>query len=315
MPSDGAKRTTVYAALGLRKGVSELLWAYRKKYSLEEFPAYLDDHPLPILTRVEQEIKNDMKTADIVIAPHYLLLMMKKRGLLGTYRSAELSAFPPWAQDASWVGIGVTTMFPAYNTSLARGTLPKDFDDLFRRYSKKDIASQAFTTSSAGNLTTLYFAALRRVVGDRVWESMMDKISGEKQPETYDCIDHLLQAVARGDHSVAMTVYSLAYERMREEKAPISQLAIPELPVLWTLTSVGLIKGAENRLPPRHFIDFLLSGGGQQKLGKIRGITPSRSDLLQGSGLSLDPSRFFPLATEVDQMPNMTKKLARMGLK
>ncbi len=315
MPLDKVKRTTVYAALGLRKGVSELLWSYRKKYSMEEFPAYLDDHPLPILTRVEQEIKNGMKTADIVIAPHYLLLMMKKRGLLGSYRSPELSAHPSWAQNSSWVGIGVTTMFPSYNTSLARGKLPGDFDDLIRRYSKGGLASQAFTTSSAGNLTTLYFAALRRVLGERAWSSMIDKISGEKQPKTYDCIDHLLQAVARGDHSVAITVYSLAYERMREEKAPIAQLVIPELPVLWTLTSAGLVKGAEDRLPPRHFIDFLLSREGQRKLGRIRGITPSRSDLLQRSGLKLDPSRFFPLTKEVDQMPSLTKKLAQMGLK
>ena len=37
------ERVIIYASLGLRSGTSELLWAFRKKNTLEEFPVYLDE--------------------------------------------------------------------------------------------------------------------------------------------------------------------------------------------------------------------------------------------------------------------------------
>ena len=48
------ERVIIYASLGLRSGTSDLLWAFRKKHTLEEFPVYLDDHPFQVQERIRQ---------------------------------------------------------------------------------------------------------------------------------------------------------------------------------------------------------------------------------------------------------------------
>src|SRR2546427_9411231 len=80
-------RVVVYGSLGLRPGLSELLWAFRKKHKLEEFPVYLDDHPFQIRERIRRERENKMRTADVVLVPHYMALELSEEGILVPHRS------------------------------------------------------------------------------------------------------------------------------------------------------------------------------------------------------------------------------------
>src|ERR1700730_7979716 len=112
------ERVTIYASLGLRKGIPELLWTFRKKNVLQEFPVYLDDHPFQILERIKQEAKNGMKTADVVLLPHYMVLRMKREKLLAPFKPAGMNAYPSKFHDAedTWFAAGITFMSMAYNT-------------------------------------------------------------------------------------------------------------------------------------------------------------------------------------------------------
>ncbi len=64
------ERVVVYGSLGLRKGISDLLWAFRKSNRMEEFPSYLDEHPFQVMKRIRTEAKNGMRTVDVVLMPH-----------------------------------------------------------------------------------------------------------------------------------------------------------------------------------------------------------------------------------------------------
>ena len=303
----GGKKITIYASMGVRRGISDLLWAFRRKYTLEEFPAYLDDHPFPVLKRVESELKNGLNTADIVIAPHYLLLQMKHRGLLANYSS---DAQPSFAYDNSktWSAIGVTSMFPV-NSERVDLEAPERIDELSAKRWKNQIASQAILTSSAGNLTAYYLVALRRILGEKRWKEVID-IVREAKPETYDCIDHLLQALEAGEKSIALAAYSLAFYRLKEEGARLKQLQIVELPRLYTFTSVGLLKDSEDSVSAHHFLDFLFSNEGQFCIGKIWGILPLNSKELPDNW----ENNFFPTESEVRNLSENSRKLARLGL-
>jgi len=305
------RRTTIYASMGVRRGVSDLLWTFRRKYTLEEFPAYLDDHPFPVLKRVEGEIKAGLPTADIVIAPHYLLLQMKHRGLLARYSPSN--SFPQFAQDSSktWMAIGITSMFPVYSERL-NGNVPnsiKEFADGFR----SKIGSQAVLASSAGNLTAYYLCALKRILGERRWKEVLN-IVGKIKPQTYDCIDHLLQALEAGEKSIALAAYSLAFYRLKEEGAHLQQLRVKELPRLYTFTTAGLMKNAEDSPSARHFLDFLASKEGQASIGKIWGVLALTGKSPEKLPEGWNEKYFFPTEAEVKGIEKNNKKLAEFGL-
>ena len=306
----GAKHITVYASMGVRRGVSDLLWAFRRKYTLEEFPAYLDDHPFPVLKRVEGEIKANLPTADIVIAPHYLLLQMKHKGLLAKY--SPPNAIPSFAQDSSrtWMAIGITSMFPVYSERL-NGNIPnsiKEMDGLRSR-----VGSQAVLTSSAGNLTAYYLCALKRILGEDKWREVL-KIVGKIKPASYDCIDHLLQALEAGEKSIALAAYSLAFYRLKEEGAHLQQLKVKELPRLYTFTTAGLLKDAEDSASAHHFLDFLASKEGQAAIGKIWGILPLTGKSPEKLPEEWNKKYFFTSEAEVKDIEKNNKKLAEFGL-
>lgn len=303
----GGKKITIYASMGVRRGISDLLWAFRRRYTLEEFPAYLDDHPFPVLKRVEAELKNGLNTADVVIAPHYLLLQMKHKGLLANYSS---DAQPSFAYDSSkaWSAIGITSMFPVYSERL-NSEIPENIDELSAIRWKSQIASQAILTSSAGNLTAYYLIALRRILGERRWREVIETVSKIK-PATYDCIDHLLQALEAGEKSIALAAYSLAYYRLKEEGARLRLLQVDELPRLYTFTSAGLLKNSEDSVSAHHFLDFLFSKEGQTSIGKIWGILPLNSREMPNDWRK----NFFPTELEVKDVEKNSKILAKMGL-
>lgn len=311
----GAKRTTVYASMGVRRGVSDLLWAFRRKYTLEEFPAYLDDHPFPLLKRVEAELNANLPTADIVIAPHYLLLQMKHKGLLAPYDSPQLEDLPDFARDntRTWFSIGITSMFPVISERLG-SSLPDSVGVLAEKKWRNEIGSQAILTSSAGNLTAYYLIALRRILGEKRWKEVVETVR-KVRPKTYDCIDHLLQALEAGEKSIALAAYSLAFYRLKEEGAHLRQMKIEELPRLYTFTSVGVLKNSEDSASAHHFLDFLASQQGQEAIAKIWGILPLEGNSKNDLPDDWKRSFFFPTEIEVKNAEKNNRTLADAGLR
>ena len=271
-------RVSIYASLGLRKGIPELLWAFRKKYVLQEFPVYLDDHPFQILERIKQEKKYGMKSADIVLMPHYMILRMKREGLLTSYKPAGIAAYPNKFHDpeGSWFAAGITFMSMAYNTqALPFSELPTTLEELASSKWESRLGMQSLVSSSVGNLGAQYIASIKRSAGEKRWLEFLKKIPSLKV-KTFDCIDHLIQGLVDHQIDIALTVYSLAYFREKILNSPVASFQMQDVPRMLTFTSAGLTKGSAHNASAKLFLDFLASNEAQQIIGTIPGISPSK---------------------------------------
>ena len=209
------------------------------------------------------------------------------------------------------MAIGITSMFPVYSERLNEN-VPNSIRELADGF-RTEIGSQAVLTSSAGNLTAYYLCALKRIVGEQRWKDVL-KIVGKIKPQTYDCIDHLLQALEAGEKSIALAAYSLAFYRLKEEGAHLQQLKVRDLPRLYTFTTAGLLKGAEDSASARHFLDFLASKEGQASIGKIWGILPLTGKSDEKLPEEWNKKYFFPTEAEVKDVEKNSRKLAQFGL-
>ena len=313
-------RVVVYGSLGLRPGLSELLWAFRKKHKLEEFPVYLDDHPFQIRERIRRERENKMRTADVVLVPHYMALKLSEEGILVSHRSTELDSYPRKFRDGSrrWFAIGVTFMSMAYNSKrLREKDLPESLDDLSSGKMKGQLGMQSLTASKAGNLGAHYIAYLQRAVGSKKWMNFLHSLAGPSRPKTYDCIDHLLQGLLDGAVRLGLTVYSLAYFREKTSGSPVALLRMKEAPPMLTFTSAGLVGDAEENGSARRFLDFLLSEDAQRIIGTIAGIAPARPGISLAYPFEVkyeSGSSFHPDATDLDEISTALSTFNKLQL-
>jgi len=313
-------RVVVYGSLGLRPGLSELLWAFRKKHKLEEFPVYLDDHPFQIRERIRSERENKMRTADVVLVPHYMALKLSEEGILVPHRSTEFDSYPRKFRDDSyrWFAIGVTFMSMAYNSKRIREKdLPESLDDLSSGKMRGRLGMQSLTASKAGNLGAYYIAYLKRTVGEKKWMNLLHSLAGPNRPKTYDCIDHLLQGLLDGGVRLGLTVYSLAYFREKTSGSPVALLRMKEAPPMLTFTSAGLVGDAEDNGSARRFLDFLLSEDAQRIIGTIAGIAPARPGISLAYPFEVkyeSGSSFHPDATDLDEISTALSTFNKLQL-
>ena len=314
------ERVTVYASLGLRPGISELLWAFRKKHTLEEFPVYLDDHPFQIHERIQQEMKHGMRTADIVLLPHYMTLQLKSEGLLTSHGPKDLGAYSQKFYDdkRDWFAVGVTSMSMAYNSRRLRPKdLPDALDDFTSERWKNKLGMQSLTASKSGNLGAHYIAFLRRWAGEKKWFDFLKSLGGPNKPRTFDCIDHLLQGLIDGNHDLALTVYSLAYFRERNAGSPVASFEIVDAPRMLTFTSAGLLRTARDNVSARRFLDFILSEDAQKIIGSISGISPARPDVRATYPFEVEygsSSTFHPSESDLKEMPAVMETFRTLNI-
>ncbi len=271
-------RISIYASLGLRQGIPDLLWAFRKKYVLQEFPVYLDDHPFQILERIRQEKKYGMKTADIVLMPHYMILRMKRDDLLSSYKPAGIANYPNKFHDpeGTWFAAGITFMSMAYNTQALRySELPTTLEELVSPKWGNRLGMQSLVSSSVGNLGAQYIASIQRSAGEKRWLEFLQKLPKLKV-KTFDCIDHLIQGLLDRKIDIALTVYSLAYFREKISDSPIASFQMQDVPRMLTFTSAALTKWSAHNDSAKLFLDFLTSSEAQQIIRTIPGISPSK---------------------------------------
>jgi iron(III) transport system substrate-binding protein len=313
-----AERVLIYASLGLRSGTSDLLWAFRKKNTLEEFPVYLDDHPFQVHNRIREEMKHGMRTADIVMVPHYVALKMHEEGLFTPHEPKDIGAYPKKFYDRklNWFAAGVTFMTMAHNPKrLPAEDLPESLDEMATPKWKGKMGMQSLTSSKFGNIGAHYMNFLRTKVTRKRWVEFLESLAGPNRPLTYDCIDHLLQGLIDGDHNLSLTVYSLAYFRERTAGSPVRSFERAGLPRMLTFTTAALLRTAEENKSARKFVDFLLSAEGQTLLGKITGISPSMPGKKAGYPFEVEYSAedtFHPVPEDLESMPAALETFAEL---
>jgi len=314
------QRLVIYGSLGLRPGLSELLWAFRKSNSLEEFPVYLDDHPFQLYERIIAERKHGMRSADVVLMPHYMLLRLEKEGLLAPSESKESNAYPARFQSRKslWFAAATTFMSMVFDSSrLSSSDYPRSFEDLLKPPFAGRLGLQSLTASKAGNLGVHYMAFLKSKVGQKRWDSFIQSLSGRNKPKSYDCIDHLLQGLLAREHLLSLTVYSLAYFREKSNGSPVSLLKMKDAPQMFTFTSVGIMKTGGKSESAGRFVDFLLGKQGQTLVGKIPGLSPARLGVKPSYPTEVEPpgeDGFHPNEADMKSAAEAAVTFAKLGL-
>jgi iron(III) transport system substrate-binding protein len=313
-------RVVVYGSLGLRPGLSELLWAFRKGHKLEEFPVYLDDHPYQVLQRIKSEVEHGMRTADVVLMPHYMLLRMSSDGMLSRHETERVKDYPSGFHGSSkdWFAVGKTFMGMAYDSKKTREReLPRTLEDLSAPRFRGRLGTQSLTSSKVGNLGVQYLAFLRKVNGQRRWGAFVNGLASSNRPNSYDCIDHLIQGLLDGECKLALTVYSLAFAREKTAGAPVSILHMRDAPQMLTFTSVGLTKSGGENESAKRFVDFLLSRRAQNLIGRIPGIAPAMPSVENSFPLGVDLSSenvYHPTREDLRDLPGVVRTFQKLGL-
>jgi iron(III) transport system substrate-binding protein len=314
------ERVIIYASLGLRSGTSDLLWAFRKKHTLEEFPVYLDDHPFQVRQRIREEMKHGMRTADIVMVPHYVALDMNDEGLFTPHDAKDIGAYPQKFYDKKlrWFAAGITFMTMAHNPKrLPAKDLPDSLEEISSPRWKGKLGMQSLTSSKFGNIGAHYMNFLRRNVSQKKWTGFLDSLAGPNRPETYDCIDHLLQGLIDGRHELSLTVYSLAYFRERTSGSPVRSFETQGIPRMLTFTTAALLRTAKDNKSARKFMDFILSAEAQKIIGTITGISPSMPGQKTAYPFEAEYSSknvFHPDAEDIESLPQTLATFSRLRL-
>jgi iron(III) transport system substrate-binding protein len=314
------ERVIIYASLGLRSGTSDLLWAFRKKHTLEEFPVYLDDHPFQVRQRIREEMKYGMRTADIVMVPHYVALDMNDEGLFTPHDVKDIGAYPQKFYDKKlrWFAAGITFMTMAHNPKrLPAKDLPDSLEEISSPRWKGKLGMQSLTSSKFGNIGAHYMNFLRRNVSQKKWTGFLDSLAGPNRPETYDCIDHLLQGLIDGRHELSLTVYSLAYFRERTSGSPVRSFETQGIPRMLTFTTAALLRTAKDNKSARKFMDFILSAEAQKIIGTITGISPSMPGQKTAYPFEAEYSSknvFHPDAEDIESLPQTLATFSRLRL-
>ncbi len=316
-PSD---RVVVYGSLGLRRGISDLLWAFRKDNRMEEFPAYLDDHPYQVMERIRSERRHGMRTADVVIMPHYAVSGMGFAKELAGYLPKGVESLPANMRSTKQgaVPVGVTFMAMAYDSGVNRkDSLPSGLSELDGAEWKGRLGTQSLTSSKAGNLGAWYLSYLRGKAGDKTWRRFVQSLASENRPVAYDCIDHLLQGLLGGEVGLALTVYSLAYFREKTSGSSVALVADDRIPHMMTFTSAGLVKGSDQNVSATKFMDFLLTPAAQTIIGSIPGIAPSVSGVKAAYDFEHDfgeEFHFHPTLKEFDELKASVDLFRKLGV-
>jgi ABC-type Fe3+ transport system substrate-binding protein len=287
---------------------------------MDEFPVYLDDHPFQIRERIIQEQRHGLRTADVVLLPHYMILRMKSERMFSEVESRVANSYPKAFVDSShiWYAIGVTFMGMAYDRRRTKsGELPQNVSELASDKWKGALGIQSLTASRSGSLGAYYVSFLKRSLGNKKWFILLRALAEPGSVKTYDCIDHLLQGLIQGDHMLALTVYSLAYFREKTAGSPIALFEMEDVPKMPTFTSAALVRGSEDNGPAKRFLDFLLDEEAQKIMAKIPGISPVRSGIRTEYDFELDfdsKTRFHPDSVDVRMMKEAMLTFKRLKL-
>jgi len=228
--------------------------------------------------RIREEMKHGMRTADIVMVPHYVALDMDGEGLFTPHDVKDIGAYPQKFYDKKlkWFAAGITFMTMAHNPkTLQAKELPGSLEEIASSRWKGKLGMQSLTSSKFGNIGAHYMNFLKRNVPQKKWTEFLESLAGPNRPETYDCIDHLLQGLIDGRHELSLTVYSLAYFRERTAGSPVRSFETEGIPRMFTFTTAALLRTAKDNKSARKFLDFLLSEDAQRIIGTITGISPS----------------------------------------
>lgn len=237
----------------------QFLAAFTKKYPFIEATTGLYAAPTGrVMARVDAELQSGNVTVDVLhvanVAPY---LDLTRKGHLLQYRSPELDAYPPEAQDGAgyWVAGRVVGVVMAYNKNfLSADKAPKSWADLLKpEFKGKKMIIQNAAAGTQFNQTYM----LEKELG----LDYLKKLAAQ-QPVIMATSGQLKDALIRGEALVGATVDHWRAFEPDAIKAGIVPI-YPSEGMPLAIAPVAILKAAPHPNAAKLFVDFMLSEEGQ----------------------------------------------------
>lgn len=248
--------------------------------------------------RALNEFRNNIFTVDVVEGPDVGIIQMLNAGMLGPYKSPELSAFPDGSYDPDgyFVTARATLIVIGYNTNLVSKELaPATWDDLL----DPKWAGQMAIESSDYKL--IAYSTL--VWGESRAQNFWKRLATQK-PRVVAGHTELANMLAAGEFAVTPTVYAHRIQSLKDDKkAPVDWVRTN--PVFESPVLVAIAKNSQHPNAAKLWLDWYLGTAGQQalvSLGRIPvrlGIKTKPEGLLNGLNIYFaDPKAVLKTDTQ-----------------
>jgi iron(III) transport system substrate-binding protein len=272
---------------------SKLIELYRSRYPFID-ATFFRAGSAPLLNRILTESRAGRFLFDVVSGKVSDLLVLQKRGLLGTIISPELAAYPDKFRDkqSRWVDIYNNYYTIAYNSQRVRPSeVPASWEDLLepKWYDNKiTLDPRSYD----------WFFGMMTAWGGQKGGDFMRHLNQQK-PAFRDGNVLIANLLAAGEFPIAIT-YAHLVERLRGRGAPVDW--VPVKPMVAAPISIALPARPVHPNAANLFVDLVLSKEGAELLNSM-GRVPTRGDV-QPSAKRLDAKALdlFPLHVSSDEM-------------
>jgi iron(III) transport system substrate-binding protein len=292
---DGAKKEgkfVLYTAMQPEDS-TKLIESYRSRFPFVD-ASFFRAGSAPLLNRILTESRAGRFLFDAVSGKVSDLLLLQKRGLLGTMLSSELAAYPDKFRDKQnqWVDIYNNYYTIAYNSQRVRPSeVPASWEDLLepKWYDNKiTLDPRSYD----------WFFGMMTAWGGQKGGDFMRHLNQQK-PAFRDGNVLIANLLAAGEFPIAIT-YAHLVERLRGRGAPVDW--VPVKPMVAAPISIALPARPVHPNAANLFVDLVLSKEGAELLNSM-GRVPTRGDV-QPSAKRLDAKALdlFPLHVSSDEM-------------
>jgi len=275
---EGAKRegsVVFYTTMDIQNS-SALVDAFTKKY-----PFIKGDlvrlGGTAMVSRIMTEAQAGANRFDVAVGISPSFIPMRERNLIAPYLSPEYPSLYDDLYDPKgyWATVYLNTLVLGYNSkAIARGDLPKSYDDLLKPQFKQKFIIDIETHD--------VFVALSQEWGQ---EKAVNYFKGlaNQIPVFLRGNTNRANFVSVGERPMTL-VYAQVIERMKQSGAPVDW--IPLEPVAVELNVAMLAAKAAHPNSARLFVDYLISREGQEFLKTFRRIGPRKD-------VKPDPPKLF----------------------
>ncbi len=268
---EGAKKegvVTYYTGLNL-VAAQKLIGAFEKRYPFLKIQLARHGH-VQLRTKIFTEVLTGAHHFDLVSMPAIELQLLKKRGILASYRSPEGEGIPQGLKDEEglWAAIYITQFIIGYNNRMvAKEEAPRGWEDLLRPQWKQKIGLDPDAP--------LWYASLTEYWGKEKTVKFMRGLADQK-PHLRRGYTLLTQMMVAGEFPLAI-VHAHKVEEMKTNGAPIDWVKTVD-PVVTSAHSIAISERAPHPNAARLFVDYILSKEGQLVLHQAF-LVPGRTDI------------------------------------
>jgi iron(III) transport system substrate-binding protein len=272
---------------------TKLIEAFRRRYPFIE-ATFFRAGSAPLLNRILAETRANRFLFDVVSGKNSDLLLLQKKGLLGTIVSSELALYPEQFKDKQqrWAHIYNNYYTIGFNKlQVSSAEVPKQWEDLLSsKWSNGKITLDPRSYD-------WYFGMAAAWGGDKTADYM--KKLNQNKPALRDGNVLIANLLAAGEFPIAIT-YAHLLERLRVKGAPVDWVALKPMvavPISIAVSARPIHPGAAHL-----FVDLALGREGSELLTAM-GRVSTRLDV-QPSAKRLDPNGLdlVPLHVSSDEM-------------